>query len=372
MGLGGCLGELRREIEAKRIRYDIACKRLLSVKSILARILGCLLEEYRDCPFDEIAARCIEGNPLIGIANAAGRPADTMRVKGMRTEGVDLAAGAVVYDVAFRALVPPREPDGGAGEGDGPDRSGGGESDDGDAHYGSLGHVACYEPGEQPELIVDVEAQDDFYPGYPLTKRALYYCARLLSDQRGTEFSGSRYGDLKKVCSIWICTKPPRKRRGTVTWYGLGERVLPACAPGFDRAQYDLLSVVMVCLGECDTGERSGVPGLVNLLTVLLSRETSREEKLHVLAEYNIEITADIESEVSHMTSTVEDILLDGWNKGLSEGLEKGIEKGRASGLADGLRNLMRFTGWPMEKAMESLGIPESERPSYAALVGER
>lgn len=346
MGLDGYPRGLRRGIEAKQARYDISCKRLLSVKSILARILGCLLAEYRGCPFDEIAAHCIEGSPLIGVATASGKPVGGVaRVRGMRTEDVDLTAGAVIYDMAFRALVPPLEPEGGRG------RNG---------------------PREQPELIVDVEAQDDFHPGYPLTKRALYYCARLLSDQRGTEFSGSRYGSLKKVCSIWICTKPPKGRRGTVAWYELGERAFPAHAPGFDHAQYDLLSVVMVCLGDHDTGEREGVPGLINLLTVLLSREVGREEKLRVLAEYNIEVTADLESEVSHMTSTVEDILIDGWNKGMSEGLEKGRAEGHTRGLTDGLKNLMRSTGWPLEKAMESLGIPESERPTYIALVAEK
>ena len=329
---------LREGIERKRSRYDIACKRVLSIKSILARILGTLLAEYRDCPFDTIAERCIEGSPIIGVVPVVGG------------EAVDPAAGSVVFDIVFRALVPSSELPGLWDPGD---------------------------PGDVPELVVDVEAQDDFYPGYPLTKRAVYYCARLLNNQRGTEFSGSHYERIKKVCSIWICTKPPRERQGAVSWIQLGERRLPADARPFDQGSYDLLAVITVCLRDEDTGEREGVEGLVNLLTVLLSRRLSAQEKLSVLREYNIEVTDEFESEVPRMLDTVEEILLEGWNKGLSEGREAGIaegrregqENGRTSAFADSLRNLMQATGWSLKTAMDSLGIPEAERSSCAALV---
>ena len=37
------------------VRYDAACKRLLSEKIILAWIMKSCLEEYRDCTVEEIA-----------------------------------------------------------------------------------------------------------------------------------------------------------------------------------------------------------------------------------------------------------------------------------------------------------------------------
>ena len=57
-------------------------------------------------------------------------------------------------------------------------------------------------------LIINVEAQTAFNPGYPLTKRAIYYCSRMISAQHGPIFTKSEYGKIRKVYSIWICTQP--------------------------------------------------------------------------------------------------------------------------------------------------------------------
>lgn len=43
--------------------------------------------------------------------------------------------------------------------------------------------------GEQIALIINLEAQNDFYPGYPLIKRGIYYCCRMISSQYGREFT---------------------------------------------------------------------------------------------------------------------------------------------------------------------------------------
>ena len=75
--------------------------------------------------------------------------------------------------------------------------------------------------GEPIGLIVNVGAQNDFYPGYPLTKRGI--CCRMISSQYGREFTGSHYEKLKKVYSSWICMNPPRRRENTITRYHLTE-----------------------------------------------------------------------------------------------------------------------------------------------------
>lgn len=41
------------------------------------------------------------------------------------------------------------------------------------------------EQEEVIRLIINVEAQTKFKPGYPLTKRAIYYCSRMISAQHG-------------------------------------------------------------------------------------------------------------------------------------------------------------------------------------------
>ena len=58
-----------------------------------------------------------------------------------------------------------------------------------------------------------------------------------------------------------------------------------------------------------------------------------------------------------------------------SEGYLEGIEYGKVEGKVEGrdeervssLRNLILKAGWTLEKAMEMLGIPLSERDKYAA-----
>ena len=64
----------------------------------------------------------------------------------------------------------------------------------------------AYIPNEKEltKFIINLEPQDEFYPGYPLVKRGFYYDARLISGQYGTEFTGQEYGKIKKVISIWI------------------------------------------------------------------------------------------------------------------------------------------------------------------------
>ena len=40
------------------------------------------------------------------------------------------------------------------------------------------------------------------YPGYPIIKRALYYCSRMISFQYGSEFTEAHYEKIRKVYSI--------------------------------------------------------------------------------------------------------------------------------------------------------------------------
>jgi len=120
--------------------YDAACKRVLSEKVILARIIKAYLDEYRDCDVNEIAEKYIEGQPQVSAVLVLPDESGTI-ISGMDTEDKSMREGTVTYDIRFRVIVP--------GSGD------------------IIG------------LIVNVEAQNDFYPGYPLIKRGIYYCCRM-------------------------------------------------------------------------------------------------------------------------------------------------------------------------------------------------
>lgn len=154
----------------KNAQLDAACKRLLAIRIILAWIMKSCLEEYRDFDVNEIAEKFIEGEPQIGLVPVA--PDEThadRRVHGTGTEDTTLTEGTVTYDIRFHAIVPVS--------------------------------------GELIRLIINVEAQGDFHPGYPLTKRGIFYCCRMISSQYGTEFRDSQYQDIKKVYSM-ISTFP--------------------------------------------------------------------------------------------------------------------------------------------------------------------
>ena len=61
------------------------------------------------------------------------------------------------------------------------------------------------------ELIINREVQLDSSPGYPIEKRAVYYCSRLISAQYGTIFAHSEYQKLRKVYSNLVLSGSAQK-----------------------------------------------------------------------------------------------------------------------------------------------------------------
>ena len=53
----------------------------------------------------------------------------------------------------------------------------------------------------------------------------------------------------------------------------------------------------------------------------------------------------------------------------LSQGKEEGLQEGQQKGFEKALRNLISATGWTLEQAMTSLGIPEPDRPIYCEIL---
>ncbi|MCX4346158.1 MAG: hypothetical protein OSJ38_02790 [Lachnospiraceae bacterium] len=266
----------------EKASYDAACKRLLSEKIILAWIMKNCLDEYRDCDVNEIAGKYIEGTPQIGeVAVAPDESNKTSVIHGTGNEDASLTEGTITYDIRFYAIAPVS--------------------------------------GELIRLIINIEAQNDFYPGYPLIKRGIYYCSRMISSQYGTEFTSSHYEKIKKVYSIWICMNPPKNRENSITRYYIKEENLAGSVKE-RKADYDLMAAVMICLGKEDSST-----SVLKLLNILLSTETDSGDKCRRLEEdFNIAMTQALESEVSLMCN-------------LSKGVEeKGIEKGRQEGRREG------------------------------------
>ena len=114
---------------------------------------------------------------------------------------------------------------------------------------------------------------------------------------------------------------------------------------------YDLLTALIICLGDADDKEATGI---LKLLEVLLSTERSTEEKKKILQEdFDIKMPQELEREVSEMCN-------------LSDGVE---QKGIAKGIMFSIQSLMESMGWTIEQAMDALQIPTEERNGYLNML---
>ena len=192
------------------------------------------------------------------------------------------------------------------------------------------------EPEKVIRLIINVEAQTKFKPGYPLTKRAIYYCSRMISAQHGPIFTKSEYGKIRKVYSIWICTKPPKNFENTLTRYSIKPEQLIGEAQE-ETENYDLLSVVIICLGKPDT---ENYKGILKFMEVLLSSTRSGSEKKKIFKEeFGIAMSEELEREVLEVCNLSQGVRAEGREEGRIEGIEIGeirmlvkqVRKGRVT-----------------------------------------
>ena len=277
------------------VDYDTTAKKLLANKQILAQIMKGCVEEYRNCTVKDIAEKYIEGVPEIGTVGVhvddTNRPAPTDVIAGSSNEDATLTEGTVRYDIRFDAVAP---------------------AADGAAQ-------------EVIRLILNVEAQTAFNPGYPLTKRAIYYCSRMISAQHGPVFKRSEYGKIRKVYSIWICTKPSEEFQNTLTRYSIRpERLIGDAAEREEN--YDLLSVVTICLGKPGAENYTGV---LKFLEVLLSSTRAATEKKQILEdEFGVAMSEELEREVFVMCNLSQGVKAEGRMEGRAEGRAEGRMEG--------------------------------------------
>ncbi len=276
--------------------YDASAKKLLSSKKILAWILKYCVPEFENCEIADIRDKYIEGTPEVGHAPVLPDETNAARIVGDNVEDKSITEGTVTFDIRFQATTP--------------------END-------SLG------------LIINIEAQHTSNPGYHLTKRAIYYCSRLISAQHDTVFTKSEYDKIKKVYSIWLCMESPDKTSG-ITRYSI-EESFPYGHIQEEKKNYDLAQVVMVYLSEDkkDIGNR-----LLRLLYEIFKSRDNAAGKMRILEnEYNIQLSHSEEGEVDRMCNLSLGIAKESAYRGYSLGMEKGRLEGREVGRLEGEQN---------------------------------
>ena len=317
-------------------RYDECAKKLLSDKRILAWILKNSAVEYENCTIDEIVGYIEDTPEISSVAVDAGETAQS--VKGSANEDIVLNEGKITYDLRFEALAPGTD-------------------------------------GELIQLIINIEAQNAFKPNYPLLKRAVYYCSRMISAQKGMEFFNSEYNKIKKVYSIWVCTNPPETHKDTITRYRISEENIIGSVSE-DRQHYDLMNIVMLCLGENQKSERNAL----GMLETLFSTEDNIKDKIEILDKtFDLKMTHELETEVSEMCNLSEGVYAKGLDKGLAQGMDKGMALGMDKGMALGMdrsllesiRNIKQSLNISTEKAMDILKVPVDKRADFERQLGQ-
>lgn len=274
--------------EAQKKLYDAACKRILSEKGIIAKILQGCVDEFKDCTTDDIINKYIQNVPLVNSVMV--EPDGSLsRIENQQTEDKSETEGTVFYDVRFNAIAPAN--------------------------------------GELIELIINIEAQNAFNPGYPLLKRAIYYCCRMISSQYGTVFVKSDYGKIKKVYSIWICTFSTQKWEYTITKYHLQEENFVGSAHE-KKQNYDLLEAVMICLGKKSSRELTGLLSMLNL--VLLDNLSTDDKKKLLTEKFQVKVTPHLEQGVAELCNLSEGIEKRGEERGIAIGEARGRMEGEA------------------------------------------
>ncbi len=296
------------DIADLRAAYDENAKLLLAEKEILSHVLAHAVREYQGMKPEDIlsliedslqvsqnlvlpghgrdAEDSTDGAKQCKVDNHKGKYRENIlpEITGDREENTVPGEGSITFDIKF--------------------------------------HTWLSEMENSAKLLIDVEAQKNYYPGYDIVTRGVFYGSRMISAQYGTEFTNAEYDKLKKVYSIWVCMEVPAYAENTVTEYSLSQKNLAGNFPEGKNC-YDLLSVIVIGLPK--NPEKLIDRGLPRLLGILFSMELSVAEKKRILeTEYHIPMTREINRRENIMCNLSEGI----WERAMQQGIEQGIERG--------------------------------------------
>ena len=306
------------DLAQAKIQYDEQCKKVLGDKNVLSWILQRTVREYAGMNREEIM-KCIEGEPEIGSRRVNPGETNASQITGMANEDKVNEEGTIFYDIRFFAWIPKSR--------------------------------------EKIRLIINVEAQKKYHTGYSLTTRGVFYGARMISAQLGTEFEIPEYDKIKKVYSIWICMNAPQYIGNAISEYKLEKTDL---IPGIPdrRKEYDKLSVVMVCLNTKKETEDQ----FLGMLQTLFNTELAEKEKKERLEqEYEIQMENGFGKELSLMCNLSDTVEERGIQKGIEKGIEEGREKGSEKGKLEMLFSLVRDHVLSSADAAKRVGMSEAE-----------
>ena len=296
------------QITADMQGLDAQSKSVLHSREVLAVILREIIPEYEGYSRKEVMG-FIEMDTLTDTKEISpGRT--NSQIRGDSAEFIHLNEKTSYFDLAFRAINP-----------------------------------LLSDQDVSISLHIDLECQKDHRPGYPIEKRGVYYLARRLSSQLSLCTGQTDYGQLEKCYSVWLCRDNiPKKERYSISTYEMSNtkntgRYVP------EKATYDLLTMVIVRLGEAEYhgGESDEGYEVLRFLNMLMYPH--RKDFMKVMSEYiDFSENKELWEEVARMNGLGQSVL--------EEGIEQGIEQG-------GLYRLIDQVGRKLEKGKKEEEIAD-------------
>lgn len=279
--------------------YDHLCKMIIGNEEVLSRIIKAAVDEANHLNVEEIR-RLIKG---VHIGDLIVNPHFHLVDK----KGFIKDEGMVYYDILCYIDVP-------------------------------------QEDGKNMRVYLNVEIQNNPYPGYSIITRGYAYISRIVSEQWGSEYDDKNYDGMKKVYSLWIMPKAPKRKDGYMNVYETNERII--CGTTVEEKEiYDKGVILAIYLNK-EHDE------LLTPLTVLLNNVLDYKGKQRIIEEYGLN-TKKIESEVKDMCDLGESIVLEARNEG------KQIER-KEKNIAH-VKKLMIGLQMSFKEAINLLEIPEKE-----------
>ena len=265
------------QITEKAPYLDEASKEILSNKEFLAIILKYIAKEFKDMTYQEIAD-CIEADKISNTTEVAPGRTNQNRIEGLNPEFKALNEIMSTFDVYFRVINPKI----------------------------SNEEVVCY-------IYVDVEAQGNYKPGYPIEKRGIYYMSRMIGSQIAAPTAKTNYSSLSKVYSIFICRENvPPDLRNTVSRYELLNS-WNSKNISLDSDNTDLMTMIIMRLGNPDDDDADEIIRIMNALFY------PRTENSYKVLEKHVKYSKSLDQEVKKMSGLGEMVYVEGIEKGKAE-----------------------------------------------------
>ena len=131
-----------------------------------------------------------------------------------------------------------------------------------------------------------------------------------------------------------------------------------------DIQHYDLMNIVMLCLGSSDNIEDNAL----GMLNTLLSDTMSSSERIEILdKKFDFDMSPDDKKEVSEMCNVSRGVL----DKGMALGRKEGITLGMDKSTLNSISKMVATFNVTIDQAMDILEVPDEKREYYKSQISE-